>query len=223
MILLPTSRTERFGIHYAKPVQLIVSFQPQPTQALTLWTHRYRPRLKRCYQLHIGSKFSQHCHTPSLADFSLNLQSDITHVSHHNVRKPTQPLRTVMQAWPEEQCFTTVGGHGPGDNRNQQYLVCVLVKPQTQCVLFITHKPAALPGFDGSPSQRCSLSRITARQLFLKALVAAGRSVASINPIVWRSGNSPSSKGASKHSLTWRSPFTPIRCRNSCNCEGPGN
>jgi len=97
-----------------------------------------------------------------------------------------------------------------------------LPEPDPKGVLFVTNKPAALAGLYRAASQTGMFGRILASDLFLKALVAAGRSVLSIKATLLGKRSRPSNNGFNRCALICRSRVTPIWPRNSCSIFASG-
>ena len=144
-------------------------------------------------------------------------------VTHHHFRQPVQVLVTVMNAGMEEQSVPTVGWRYPCHQWHEQHLLAGLRQPHSQGVLFVSHKPIALPGFARAFSLARAIGRVGLDLLFLKPLVAAGRSVESINPTDLRSTGRASKSGSNRCRLIWRKIPTLSRERNSCRLEAAGS
>ena len=133
--------------------------------------------------MHVRAQAGDESRLQFFTETALYIQVNVSHVAHGPSRHPLESLRTTMQGRVKKERFAPVRRSGPTDQWNQQDSGFVMGEPETQGMLLVTDKPAALTGLERAPAQGCAMGGISAGDLFLKALVAAGRSVASMSPM----------------------------------------
>jgi hypothetical protein len=101
----------------------------EPVQRLALGTTHLIPGIKGFDDPHIGLQLGKHCHLPALANFLLGLLVNVTKVSDHNIRTPTQPLLALPDAGLEQIILRHMAWRGPTDQGNQQNCRFITAQP----------------------------------------------------------------------------------------------
>jgi hypothetical protein len=217
VVAFPARGAKRFGSSDPKPLFLAGFIEAQPMQLLALRTTWDAVCGVRLYEMHVRPQTGNQADLKFLSESSLHTEVDVSHVAHRPLWRPAEPMDAPLQRGVEEDRFAAVGWSSPADKRDEQDGGFIAGEPQSQSMLLVANEPSALAGLDGATSQGRTMSGISTRQFFLKALVAAGRSVASISPTQGCSCRQSSSKPVTIRSLIIRRIKGVSRERNSCN------
>ena len=186
-------------------------------QHLPLFTRQGVGVLELIRQNHVRFEFGHQRHVPVFAQTTLGAQIHVGHVPDHNVRGPVQVPRAIVDARLQKHRIIPIGRGGPRNQRCQQHIRRMLAQPEPQRVFFVADEITTLPLFAAARSGVRAASTVLAQGIFLYALVAAGKSVASIKATVLAKPAPPSSSGASRCSLMERNFVRSSRCRKSCS------
>jgi len=163
-----------------------------------------------------------HRDAPLLPASAFAFGRQIAHVRDDLTRPPRPALVTVMQAGHQQPALGNIGGCHPTDQRHEQDRVLVRTPPQAEAVLLVADKPAALAGLERAPTEGRMGGGVSAGVFFLKPLLAAGRSVASMRAVAFSQSEAIWISGWSNTSLICRNPRTPTRARNAWRMRTSG-